>query len=151
MAPLSGRWPDLGVNRKTIAAWVARPAFVAQVRELRTEHQRLALTALSTRVLPKAVAALESILDSHPAGPASNGDRLRAAEIVLKGSGLLKQGGLTKPEPPAAVQIVFTEEVTELARQMREENEKRREEKAKRDSGSALHGASEGQVVPLRR
>lgn len=95
---------EQGINRSTLARWMAKPEFQAAIEELRADVRRAALDQLTTHVLPRAVRKIADVLDQEtPAASASA--QLKAAELAMRGSGALAVAG-SEARPQVAVQIV---------------------------------------------
>jgi transposase-like protein len=104
------------IARETLRAWRQKPEFAAEVDRLIEQARGRILARLTTRVLPKAADAIEQTLDERPEGPPSRSEQLRAAELAMRGSGLLAQGGpgTGSAAPQVAVIVVQEEESGQL-------------------------------------
>lgn len=105
------------IARETLRAWLAKPEFNAEVDRLIKGARKRILAKLTTTVLPKAAAVIEDTLNERPAGPPSHSEQLRAAELAMRGSGILGHGGGpgSGPQTPqVAVIVVQDDQVLEL-------------------------------------
>lgn len=107
---------EQGIARETLRTWLQQPEFTAEVDRLIDQARKQFIAKVTTTLLPKAAAAIEDTLDERPEDPPTRSEQLRAAGMVMKGSGVLGHGGLGtgSQTPQVAVIVVQEQEATQL-------------------------------------